>query len=127
MRISTKGHMPREIESLDSRVEALAEFAMEKKAIDLVILDVHGVCSYADYFIICSGRSDRQVQTIAANIEEKMKQKGERPLGVEGTSRGHWVLMDYNVVIVHIFYEPVRSHYDLEGIWPDVPRRRMET
>lgn len=100
----------------------LTRFALEKKARDLVVMEVRDVTSIADYFIICSGSSDRQVQSIAQGIEENLSAAGHSPLSVEGTHRGHWVLMDFSDVIVHIFYEPVREFYDLEGLWGHAPR-----
>jgi ribosome-associated protein len=100
----------------------LTRFALEKKARDLVVLEVREVTSIADYFIICSGSSDRQVQSIAQGIEENLNGAGHPPLSVEGVHRGHWVLMDFSDVIVHIFYEPVREFYDLEGLWGHAPR-----
>ncbi len=100
----------------------LTRFALEKKARDLVVLEVREVTSIADYFIICSGSSDRQVQSIAQGIEENLSGAGHPPLSVEGVHRGHWVLMDFSDVIVHIFYEPVREFYDLEGLWGHAPR-----
>lgn len=100
----------------------LSRFALEKKAYDLVLMEVRGITSIADYFIICSGRSDRQVQSIAQGIEENLGAMGTRPLAVEGMSRGQWVLMDFSDVIVHIFYQPVREFYDLEGLWDHAPR-----
>jgi ribosome-associated protein len=100
----------------------LTRFALEKKARDLVVLEVREVTSIADYFIICSGSSDRQVQSIAQGIEENLGGAGHPPLSVEGAHRGHWVLMDFSDVIVHIFYEPVREFYDLEGLWGHAPR-----
>lgn len=103
----------------------LSRFALEKKAYDLVLLDVREATSIADYFIVCSGRSDRQVQSIAQGIEENLHAKGIRPLAVEGLGRGQWVLMDFSDVIVHIFYQPVRDFYDLEGLWNHVPRAEL--
>jgi len=85
-------------------------------------MEVREVTSIADYFIICSGRSDRQVQSIAQGIEEKLDLMGIPLLSVEGMSRGQWVLMDFSDVIVHIFYQPVREFYDLEGLWRHAPR-----
>jgi ribosome-associated protein len=110
-----------EIESLDKAV-LLSRFALEKKAYDLVLLEVRELTSIADYFIVCSGRSDRQVQSIAQGIEENLRGKGMRPHAVEGVARGQWVLMDYSDIIIHIFYQPVREFYDLEGLWIDAPR-----
>ena len=86
----------------------LTGFALDRKACDLVVLDVREITSIADYFIVCSGRSDRQVQSIAQGIEENAAGKGFKPFAVEGTQRGHWALIDFSDVIVHIFYEPVR-------------------
>jgi ribosome-associated protein len=96
--------------------------ALEKKAYDLVVMEVRDLTSIADYFVICSGRSDRQVQSIAQGIEEYLGHSEISPLSVEGAHRGHWVLMDFSDVIVHIFYEPVRQFYDLDGLWGDAPR-----
>ncbi len=96
--------------------------ALDKKAYDLVVMEVRDLTSIADYFIICSGRSDRQVQSVAQGIEEQLAQASISPLSVEGANRGHWVLMDFSDVIVHIFYEPVRRFYDLDGLWGDAPR-----
>ncbi len=100
----------------------LSRFALEKKAHDLALLEVREVSSIADYFIICSGRSDRQVQSIAQGIEENLDKIGLSPLSVEGIARGQWVLMDFTDVIVHIFYQPLREFYDLEGLWSHAPQ-----
>ena len=109
---------------LDSwkRALLLTRFALEKKAYDLVLMEVRDLTSIADYFIICSGRSDRQVQSIAQGIEEGLRGAGIRPHSVEGAGRGQWVLMDFSDVIVHIFYQPVREFYDLEELWGHAPR-----
>ncbi len=109
---------------MDSREKAIncAREASRFMALDLVILDVSGFSSFADYFIICSGKSSRQVQSIAENVEDSLRGKGIKPLGVEGKREGHWVLMDYSDVIIHIFYEPVRYVYDLESLWADASR-----
>jgi ribosome-associated protein len=104
------------------KVLLLTRFALEKKARDLVVLEVRELTSIADYFIICSGSSDRQVQSIAQGIEENLSETGHSLLSVEGANRGHWVLMDFSDVIVHIFYEPVREFYDLDGLWGHAPR-----
>jgi ribosome-associated protein len=108
----------------DSKEKSLfcAKAALEKKAFNVAILELKKASSLTDYFLICSGRSDRQVQAIAESIEEKMSEKGARPLGEEGMREGRWVLMDYDDVVIHIFYDPVRRHYDLEGLWIEAPR-----
>jgi ribosome-associated protein len=107
-----------------SRDKALlcAREAFECKALDLVLLDVTGLTSFTDYFVICSGKSSRQVQGVANNLERGLAGAGVKPLGVEGRVEGHWVLMDYGDVVIHIFYEPVRYFYDLESLWSDAKR-----
>ena len=96
--------------------------AVEKKAQDPVLLELKGLSSFTDYFFLCSGKSDRQVQAIAQAIEEALKKEGIRPLGQEGTLEGKWILLDFEDVVVHIFLEPIRKFYDLEGLWIDAPR-----
>jgi ribosome-associated protein len=102
-----------------------AQAALDTKAVDLVVLDVAALTSIADYLVICTGRSDRQVQAIAQAIDEQLRQHGRRPRAVEGMNRGQWVLMDYADVIVHIFYKPVREFYDLERLWEHAPRVQL--
>jgi ribosome-associated protein len=108
----------------DSKEKSIfcAQAALEKKAFNVIILELKKVSSLTDYFLICSGRSDRQVQTIAQFIEERMREKGVRPLGEEGMQQGRWILMDYGDVVIHIFYDQVRFYYDLEGLWIEAPR-----
>ncbi|MCC6847682.1 MAG: ribosome silencing factor [Deltaproteobacteria bacterium] len=101
-----------------------ATAALDKKAIDLVVLDVRGLTSIADYLLICTGRSDRQVQAIGQAVDAELRTQGHRPIAVEGMTRGQWVLMDFNDVIVHVFQKPIREFYDLERLWehaPEVP------
>ena len=115
-------------EHLDGKERAIlcANASLKKKAKDLVILNVKTLSSFTDYFIICSGTSDRQVQAIASSIQEDLKALGILPLGVEGERLGKWVLMDYDDVIIHIFYEPVRDFYEIERLWFDAPRMEIE-
>lgn len=101
--------------------------ALNKKALDLILLDVRKVSSFADYFIICSGKSSRHVQGIASFIEESLAKEGIYPLGIEGSTQGSWILMDYNELIIHIFYKPIREFYDLEGLWSDAKRIETQT
>lgn len=103
-----------------------AKEAFRFKALNLVLLDVSRFSSFADYFIICSGKSGRQVQGIADNLEDGLKNKGLRPIGTEGKREGHWVLLDYGDVIIHVFYDPVRYFYDLESLWSDASRVEWE-
>ncbi len=108
----------------ESRERALLciNAALEKKAKDLKILKVSEISAFADYFIICSGTSDRQVRAVAGAIQENLKSQGILPLGVEGEATGSWVLMDYDDVIIHIFLESVRGFYDLERLWSEAPQ-----
>jgi len=112
----------------DSKTKSLlcVKAAMEKKALDPVLLEMKRTASFTDYFFICSGKSDRQVQAIAKAIEEVLEKQGMRPLGQEGKTEGRWILMDYEDVVVHIFLESVREFYDLEGLWIDAPRIELE-
>jgi len=98
---------------------------LEKKAKDMIILNVKGLSNFADYFVICSGTSDRQVRALTSSIQENLKKSGIVPRGVEGENLGKWVLMDYDDLIVHIFYEPVRAFYDLERLWSDAPQMEI--
>ncbi len=104
--------------SLDLYIKAI----LARKATNVVALDVADLTSYADVFIICSGRSNRQVSAIAEFIKTDLKKHDIKPLSVEGTKDGHWVVLDYGHVIIHVFYEPVREFYDLEGLWADAKR-----
>jgi ribosome-associated protein len=99
-----------------------AREASQFKAMDLVLLDVRVLTSFTDFFLICSGKSSRQVQGIADNLEESLGRLGIKPLGIEGRPEGHWILMDYADVVIHVFYEPVRNFYDLESLWSDAGR-----
>ena len=112
-------------QNVDHELDLYIKAALGKKAMNLVALDVHELTSFADIFIICSGRSNRQVNAIAEHIQIDLKKHKIKPLSVEGVGDGHWVLLDYGHVIIHVFYEPVREFYDLEGLWLDA--KRIET
>ena len=105
-----------------SELKPFISAATGKKAEGLVVLDVRGLSSVADVFMICSGRSNRQVIAIAEFIQERLKKQGHKPQSVEGKKEGHWILLDYGHVIIHVFYDPIRSFYDLEGLWADATR-----
>lgn len=113
--------------AVDERAKALlcVRFALEKKAYDLVLMEVGPLTSLADYFLVCTGRSDTQVQAIAQGIEDNLGRLDMRPLSVEGLTGGQWVVMDYGDVIIHIFYEPVRGFYNLERLWGRAPRVKL--
>ncbi|MGO9315477.1 MAG: ribosome silencing factor [Syntrophobacteraceae bacterium] len=121
-----KGKEARIEMSSKERAILCAREAIRFKALDLVLLDVSRFSSFADFFIICSGKSGRQVQGIADNLENDLKKQGLKPIGTEGKREGHWVLMDYGDIIIHVFYEPVRYFYDLESLWSEAPRVAWE-
>jgi len=91
----------------------------DKKAQDIVALDISGVASFADYFLLCSGDSTRQIQAIANEVEEKLAAAGYRPAHVEGYANAEWVLLDYMDMVVHVFSRKAREYYDLERLWRD--------
>ena len=92
-----------------------------------VLIEVTKFCSFADFFILCSGGSHRHVTALAQHVQEALAQAGVKPLGVEGREEGQWVLMDYNTVVVHIFLQPLREFYNLEDLWSEVPKTRIDT
>jgi ribosome-associated protein len=102
-----------------------ARAALAKKAEDVIILDVRQVSSFADYFVIMSGRSSRHVQGLAEAVEAAMRTKRIHGGSTEGLQEGLWVLLDFGDVIVNIFYKESRKFYDLEGLWHDAPRIEM--
>ncbi|MCB2181812.1 MAG: ribosome silencing factor [Desulfobulbaceae bacterium] len=102
--------------------QILSNAALEKKAEDLIILDVSKLSSFTDYFIIMSGRSTRHVQGLADAVSSELTRKRIKENSVEGVKDGLWVLLDYGDVVVHIFYKDERTFYDLEGLWHDAPR-----
>ena len=98
----------------------------ERKAIDPVLLAVEKLSSITDYFLIASGNSSRQVQAITRHLLKRMREEGFRAYGIEGEQEGQWILIDYGDVIVHIFYDPVREFYDLEGFWIEASRIELD-
>jgi ribosome-associated protein len=105
----------------EERAVKAANAAADKKAEDILILDLKKISLIADYFIICSGRSTTQVQAIADNIEESLAKTGNNSLRREGYHQAQWILLDFGDVIVHVFLEEVRRFYDLERLWGDAP------
>lgn len=102
---------------------AIADIALGRKAEQVEIIDVVGKVDYADYVVLMSGRSDRQVASLAKNLAEDVRIKsGVKALSVEGLPQASWVLMDFGDVIVHVFHRDTRGYYDLEGLWIDAPR-----
>ncbi len=99
-----------------------AHAADDKKAHDLVALDISAIASFADFFLLCTGDSARQMQAIADEVEKKLKASGIRPSHVEGYQNSEWILMDYIDLVVHIFSKTARAYYDLERLWRDGKR-----
>jgi ribosome-associated protein len=97
-----------------------------QKGIEPVVLNVTEFCSFTDYFIICSGGSSRHVLALAQHVEAALSQAGIKPMGAEGREGGQWVLIDYNIMVIHIFLEPLREFYNLEDLWSDAPQIRID-
>ena len=107
-------------------LDAIAGYAGDKKAIDLVALDVRGVLDYTDFFVVCSGGTDRQTKAIHDGILEGMKKEhGLLPRRVEGTQQATWILIDFLDVVVHVFTPETREFYGLERLWGEVPARAL--
>ena len=111
------------VDAVDESVLAMAhrvvELASDKKASDIVLLDVRGQTTMTDYFVICSGASDRQLNAIADGIIEGLKEEGEQALSREGDASSHWLLVDFGGVIVHVMSKPEREFYQLEKLWSE--------
>lgn len=106
----------------ETMATAIAEIADDRKAVDIVTLDLRGIVSYADYFVICSGRTDRQAKAIHDAIHLQLKDEhGLLPRRVEGLTEGKWILLDYLDVIVHVFTPETREFYRLEHLWGEAP------
>ena len=114
----------KEFEECDSLEIArrISRAALDGKAEDLLVLDVRNLTVFADYFVVMSGRSTRHVQGLAAAVDKTMSRKRLKSANTEGLAEGHWVLLDFDDVIVHIFYSETRAFYDIEGLWHDAPR-----
>ena len=111
-----------ESQSLANR---LAEIASDKKARDIRVLDLRGVAGYTDYFVICSGGTERQTKAIHDAVYEEMKRDGVLPRSVEGAREARWILMDYLDAVVHVFTPEARGFYRLEQLWGEVPARSV--
>ena len=111
---------------LPAAVARAAQLALERKVVELVALDLRGISSATDLFLIGSGSSDMQVRSIADHIIGELKKEGVRPGHVEGVAGGRWVLIDYIDFVVHVFHPEARTFYQLESLWGDAPRRNLE-
>jgi ribosome-associated protein len=117
-----------EADLAQTRALAIAgmEAALDKRALEPVLIDVSSMGSYTDFIGIVSGRSDRQVDAIAESVSQVLKARGLYPLGQEGTGSGRWTLLDFGAFVIHIFYHPVREFYDLESLWIEAPRVKLD-
>lgn len=106
---------------LPAEVRRAAELLLDRKANDVSLLDLRGISTATDYFLIASGRSDTHVTAIADHLIDELKLQGERPAGVEGLRAGRWVLVDYVDFVVHVFHPSAREFYQLERLWGDAP------
>lgn len=108
------------------KVKLCLKTTLERKAVDPVVLHVEPLTTVADYFIITGGHSTRQVQAISQHLQKTLKEKDIPLYGIEGEQEGNWVLMDYGEVVIHIFYQPIRAFYDLEGLWMEAPEVNLD-
>ncbi|HUS30348.1 MAG TPA: ribosome silencing factor [Kofleriaceae bacterium] len=118
---TTSTGQPTSTEGLDGALRALS-LALDKKALEPIMLDVRQLCSFCNYQLVISGRSERQVDAIADGIAAGLKSEGLRAISTEGARSGQWALLDFGDFVVHVFLHSVREHYDLEGLWNDAPR-----
>ena len=107
----------------ENQLSEAIEAALDKKAQEAVVIELGEICSFTDYFLICTGTSTRHNQTIAEHIAETLKKEGVRPLHIEGQTEGEWILLDYVDFVVHIFSARAREFYDLERLWRAGKRR----
>ncbi len=117
---SAEGDAPAEEQAL-ALARRIVDLAEDKKASDIVLLEVRELTTLADYFVICSGGSERQLGAIADGIVEGLREEKTRPIGREGGANAHWLLLDFGSVIVHIMAPPERDFYQLERLWADAP------
>ena len=111
----------RDAKDLDP-LQTAARAAADKKAFQIIGLEVGDLTSYTDTLLICSGASDRQVAAIADEVQRQLKDAGRRPLHVEGESHADWILLDYGDFVIHVFTEERRTYYGLDGLWGDAPK-----
>jgi ribosome-associated protein len=109
-------------QALPDEVERSVALTLERKASNVAVLDLKGISTATDYFVIATGNSDVQVKAIADHVVDELKKDGVRPQHVEGMSGGRWVLIDYIDFVVHVFHPQARSFYQLENLWGDAPR-----
>lgn len=131
----TRRPKPRATDSVSKRTDdpktrkralAVAQAGLSKKAFDVLLIDVRGLTSIADYFVVMSGSAGPQLRAIADSVEGDLRKQGVMPISIEGYSSGNWLLIDFGDVVAHVFEPEMRGYYDLEGLWADAPRERIE-
>lgn len=122
-KVSTESRLAPEAEDLPREVVEAAELALDRKAEHVLALDLRGISSATDYFVLATGNSDVQVKAIAEHIMEELAKSGVRPLHVEGLDRARWVLMDFVDFVVHVLHPLARDFYQLELLWGDAPTK----
>ena len=119
-----------EAQRVENAVEvtnAIINSCLDAKAKEITALNIKEASDVADYVVVVSGRSDRQVQGIGNRIIQNLAELGIEPSSIEGYEKGHWLLLDFDDVVVHIFFEPTRPHYNIEGLWPKAQRLDVVT
>jgi ribosome-associated protein len=114
------------VKNLPQDVARAVELMHDRKARDVVLMDLRNISSATDFFLVASGTSDTHVSSIADNVVDGLKQEGHRPLNVEGERGGRWILVDYFTFVVHVFHPAAREFYQLERLWGDAPIHKME-
>ncbi|MEZ0344097.1 MAG: ribosome silencing factor [Caldimicrobium sp.] len=109
----------------NTKVNKIIKVLEDKKAEDIVVIDISSKVDFADYFIICSAHSTKHAQGLSDYVVFELEKEGLKPLSVEGLETGNWIVLDYEDIIVHIFFEPIRSLYALEELWSDYPPQRV--
>ena len=114
------------MENIEEKLENIVTWANEKKAEEIAVIDVSRKSSFTDRFVLCTGNGKVHTKAIAENILDKAKQNQYLLIGKEGIDVGEWILLDYGDIIVHIFDEPIRGHYNLEELWRKMPNREIQ-
>jgi ribosome-associated protein len=116
---------PPRAQDAHSTAQQAAAAALDRKAEEVVLVDLRDKASYADFLVICSGSNERQLEAVADAVEKSLRGSGQRLIGAEGARGGRWVLLDFGDVVVHVFHQEERAYYDLEGLWSDAPMTRL--
>ncbi|MGD0278751.1 MAG: ribosome silencing factor [Smithella sp.] len=117
--------MPAQKNESRNRLLLCINATLQKKAKEIVVLNLKEISAFTDYMIVCSGTSEREVQAISAAIRQFLKKAEIKPMGVEGEANGQWILLDYDDVVISVFYEPLRAFYNIENLW-DAPRMNID-